>query len=93
MSITKEYLRDNDSDLLEKVEAECDSTLMHMTDDCRRIINDVENYINSFGGMIKAAFNHDANMSLKASVELAQALGVDDSKIIHNIEDLDRLLG
>lgn len=93
LSITKEYLRDNDSDLLEKVEAECDSTLMHMTDDCRRIVNDVENYINSFGGMMEVAFNHDANMSLKASVELAQALGVDDSKIIHNIEDLDRLLG
>ena len=93
LSITKEYLRDNDSDLLEKVEAECDSTLMHMTDDCRRIVNDVENYINSFGGMMEVAFNHDANMSLKASVELAQALGVNDSKIIHNIEDLDRLLG
>jgi hypothetical protein len=53
----------------------------------------VENYINSFGGMMGAAFNRDVNMSLKASVELAQSLGVDDSKIIHNFEDLDRLLG
>ena len=92
LSITKEYLRDNDSDLLEQMEAECDYTLSHMTDDCRRIVNDVENYINSFGGLMGAAFNRDANMSLRASVEVAQSLGVDEAKIIHSIEDLNRLL-
>ena len=93
LSITKEYLSDRDSVLLEKMEVECTSTLMHMTDECRSIIKEVENYINSFGGLMGAAFDHDANMRLNASVELARSLGVEDSKIIHSIEDLDRLLG
>ena len=46
------------------------------------------------GNLAEAAFNPNLNLELRlqASIELAEAYNVPDSKIIHNVDELDSFM-
>ncbi len=55
----------------------------------RQYIDELEQHSKEFNRLIRCAFDTDFHEKLLASVALAKATGIDDSELLHTVQDVD----
>ncbi len=83
-----------DTQLLQQVEQYYQQSLAKIDQAYKTVVANLVAKYERLGNLAEAAFNPKLNLELRvqASIELAQAYGVPDSKIIHNVDELDSFM-
>ena len=89
LMVTKEIFGGKEKALIAKMQKEYDDLVSRLEANTRLVINQIDDYFNKFNGLIAASMHPDLNLRLNASIELCRFVGVDESEIIHNIDELD----
>lgn len=90
--ISKYVFGEKEKDLLADMEWKYKELVAKLDEQCRAAIERINLYYEKLGGLIKVAMDPDLNKRLSGSIELCQFLGVRDSDIIHNNQDLDNFI-
>lgn len=89
--LTKGKIGEREAELKELLDQYSDSLLRKLDDRYRELVTKIEMTYARFNSLIDAAFDLEMNVAslAAASIKLAEELGVQANKIIHNEDDLD----
>lgn len=88
-----EYFKKADQKLLAAFESRMKSFTDALTAQERKVLNSIEAKFAKLTSLTEAAFDFDNNLKmLNLSIELAQAHGVDENKIIKSTTELDAFM-
>ncbi|MGA9380695.1 MAG: hypothetical protein WBV73_18175 [Phormidium sp.] len=87
-------LMGKDTQLARKVEQYYQQSLAKIDQAYKAVVANLIAKYEKLGNLAEAAFDPKLNLELRlqASIELAEAYGVPDSKIIHNVDELDSFM-
>ena len=83
------YAEKKEEALVEEMNSELTVYTNSLKSDLQKTINDLLAYVTYYNGICELAFNSDVNKSFWASILLAKAAGVSDSKILHTVGEID----
>lgn len=92
LEISKHIMGERESEFIKELEKQYNELVTKLDEECRAILNKIEDYFNRLGGLIETALDPDVNKSLIGSISLAIEVGVPDNVIIHNPMELDAFM-
>ena len=93
-SAVRECLEGDESDLVARLEAYAAEAIARLDDSLRQAVENLDAYYGRLGDLTKLAFDQGVNVELRlrASIEVAEVLGVRDEDIVRSTADVDSFM-
>ncbi|NJL61186.1 MAG: hypothetical protein HC903_04330 [Methylacidiphilales bacterium] len=94
INFTKKYFAEKSESLKNRMEKYYNKCLAEIDRTYQEVVSKIITEYEKLGDLTKSAFDTSKNvvLRLQASIELSEAYGVSDAKIIHNINELDAFM-
>lgn len=89
LEITKYIVGNKEKDLIRQMESDYQQIASALEQEAREVFVQIESYFSKLHGFISAALSQDAAVRAYGSIELCRFLGVEETEIIKNVDELD----
>lgn len=88
--IAKNGLNASEQKLIERYVAEQAALDESLAEEYQQLVDDLNRAITVYLELLERAFDPDIEVAFQGAIELAQSVGVEDKKILKNMDDIDR---